>query len=814
MNKNFYLDWGEVSDTFQDIIKDAFNKELNNESEAQTRFDLIDRIIKEILQWHHGQISVEEYVKGSAKEGYIDYLLICGDYKIIIEAKKIGAAFPNPSKRKKFKLTGTILGEGEISKAITQAESYASEKDADVVVVTNGDCWCYYDFKNITNRDEVYANILFPFIDISDAEELFNIFSCQNVANDSLLKLNNENPFIVKNTLLSVIKDADARIGRNEIADFISPALDNAISGESIINDEEKLKYCFVTTEARTKYDSTLKIYLSDKKTDSVLPAKRIKKDKVSNDEFSQDIKNKETNTIRPVTLLIGSVGSGKSTYLSHFEKVHGKELLDSKSCYWIYIDFEKMGSTGDPRKFIYESLRDYTLKEHPHVKTDFKSLIEPAYKSEVDALARGPMNITANNKEKFNEIIQELILKDYKDIEPYVEKLFSYISKNHLCVIVLDNIDLYENTELEVNVFSEGIALSKKVNCNVIVSVRDTTFVKHKNDSIFNAFELKKFWLDPPPFREVLSKRLKYAGSILKNKKAILPFGNMNLNIEDLSVFFEIAHSSVLKENAARFIECISDGDIRKGISLVSSFLTSGHIQANRALQNYIMQQVIRPLPFHEVFKGSSLGQWKYYKEDRAEIINILNSGYNSISQQFLRIYLLSFLFNRAKDKNTTDTPVSLLIETFSQIGSSENHICNTLEFLRKNKLINSIDSSPILNNSIVHITLSGGYYFDSLLNRFEYIETVMFDTPIFIDSYWDELHALTDEIEYETNIIKRLSLRTERVKKFLGYIENVENDNIKQNGLNYLSFNSILKTSLDYQISNIMYKAKQYYS
>ena len=79
-----YLDWGEISEKYDLIKKDTFCKELSIESEAQTRFDIIDRIIKELLQWKHGQISVEEFVKGE-KEIYVDYLLKCGDIKIVIQ---------------------------------------------------------------------------------------------------------------------------------------------------------------------------------------------------------------------------------------------------------------------------------------------------------------------------------------------------------------------------------------------------------------------------------------------------------------------------------------------------------------------------------------------------------------------------------------------------------------------------------------------------------------------------------------------------------------------------------------------------------
>lgn len=813
MENQAYKDWGEVSDSFDRIKAQALNKDLNNESEAQTRFDIIDRVIKEVLQWQPGQISVEETSKGEGTTKYVDYILKNGDYKIIIEAKKVGASFPTPSKRKKLKLTGSILSEGEIGAAINQAEEYAKTKNGNIVMVTNGECWCFYPIDSSIDRDLIYAYLLFPFNDIKDAEELFNFFAIPSVEQDSLGKLSYENPYAVINSFINSAKDADARIGRNNIADHISPALDFAFHGESLIGEEEKLKYCFVNTDARTKYDNTLQIFLADKKPLLASPAKRIKKDR-DTDELQLSLnRNNNVHTSVPVTLLIGGVGSGKSTYLSHFELVQAKDLLAEKKCFWVYIDFEKMG-TGNPRQFIYETLKNFTLNEHPHLNTDFKGLIEPAYEEEIKKLARGPFGLASRNKEKFEEKVQEIIEADYVKVEPYVDKLITHIAKSHLCVIVLDNIDLYEDSHLEIEVFSEGVALTKKLNCNVIVSLRDTTYVKHKNESIFNAHELKRLWIDPPPFREVLSKRLKFASQALKGKKATIPYNGMSLTVEDLSVFFDIAHTTLLSEKSARLIESLADGNIRKGITLVSNFLTSAHIQADRSLYNYLNKQVVKGLPFHEVFKGSILGQYKYYKEERAEAINILNSGFNSKSLQLLRVYVLKCLFFRAKDKNTIETSLKKVAEIFAGLGASENHILKILVDLYANKLVRTIDAKEITTDSVVVITLAGGYYYKFLLRQFEYLETVLYDTPIFIETYWEQLYALKEEISHESNIVEKVKKRKDRILVFLDYLKAIENENIKKTTLSLYSICEEIEPTLQRKLFFIVGDAKQYYS
>ncbi len=807
---NFFKDWGEISEKYEAIKDIAANKDLAIVSEAQTRFDLIDRVIKEILQYSHGQISVEEYSLGE-KVGYVDYLLKCGDFVVIIEAKKIGSTFPSPTKRKKLKLTGTILGVGEIKDAIAQAETYAIEKNADIVVVTNGNCWCLYARTQAAFKNEVYATVLFPFNVVTDAEELFNILACQNLEKFGLEKLNNSPDVSVINTLSNTFKDSNTRVDRNKIADHISLALDNAINGESILDDEAKLSYCFVQTDSRTKYDSTLEIYLADKKPTVILPAKRIKKDR-QDDELKKTVGIIEANTHQPVTLLIGGVGAGKSTYLSHFQKLHAKKLLKEKKCFWVYIDFEKLGNE-DPRTFIYDSLLKFSLNQHEYVLTDFENLIKPAYKEELENLARGPFALSAQDQSKFNDLAQSIIKKDYDDVYPYVEKIYKYIAKDHLCVIVMDNIDLFENDKLEVGVLSEGIALSKKINSNIFISIRDTTFVKHKNDSIFNAYELRKFWIDPPPLREVLSKRLKFAGEILKGKKAEITLqNNFKLQVSDLSVFFEIAHSSLLQEIPARFIECIADGNIRKGINLISNFLISGHIQVEKQIENYILNQTYNNIPFHEVFKGCIQGLWKYYIEDKAEILNILNSGHNSKNLQFLRSYILKFLKIRGKDKSTMDTPVSLIISTFSTIGANENHIIKSLNELVKGKLIGANGETEITIASNVNINLSGAYYYDFLLKKLDYVEAVLFDTPIFSEETWETIYSLSLSINYELDTYKRMILRKERIQLFLNYLKNSESEGIFKSDISSLCIHEEIEGNIIVQLNDILRKIKYY--
>jgi hypothetical protein len=799
-------DWGDASQSFDSIKEFIQDRTITDANEAQTRFDVIDRMIREVWGWPHGQVIVEEPSEG-IRFGYVDYILRSGDQQIVVEAKRAGAAFPSPTRRKKLKLSGAVLGSGEVGAAITQAERYAQVKDADVVVVTNGLCWVFYSMRD---RDsESSAGLLFPFDDSSNAEELFNQFSLPRVETGSLRALINRIPLVEKR-LISAFDFADDRVDRNKLADYLSPALDHALYADALLSDPDALKHCFVATEARTKFDSVLGMHITDRKPEIIRPARRIRRDK-PHGQLEQLVEDGVPSYAPPVTLLIGPVGAGKSTYLKHFELISGHTALSSKNVHWIYIDFEKMGPTGSPRDYLYASLRDYLLVEHPDNPTDYEHAVKPAYRKEVAALARGPYALISRDESEFNHVVGEHIRADYDKVEPYVDKLFQYISSTHLCIIVLDNADLSENTPLETAVFAEGLALSKRIFCQTIVSIRDSTYVRHRSDSTFDAFELRKIWLDPPPFKTVLSRRLSYCESILHDRPATLVYDNgMKVIVPDLGAFFHIVQSSILGDRVGDYISAMADTNIRRGLGMVVNFLTSGHIQADKAISVYLAGKTFI-FPPHEILKGTILGQWRHFSEDKSEATNVFDARLGSQSLRLLRLFILQHLYLKAASDQTAEVRVSDCAELFSPHGASSLQLSECLRGLQAKGLIRNVSSMEIDSHSVIVLTRTGGYYLKFLCRTFFYVEECMFDTAIDNEECWLALHDLTTRIEAaSSDLLRRMELRGERIVIFLDYLIGLEDKVARL--INYVPLMPVIKESVLQDVATALRQTKRW--
>jgi hypothetical protein len=112
-------------------------------SEADTRAKVIDRVLKEVLEWPESTISRED----RSERGFIDYSLTLHTRPLAaVEAKREGIAFTIPEtwRHPGYKISGALYTDQPIREAIEQVRSYCDDSGIRYAVATNGYAWIVF----------------------------------------------------------------------------------------------------------------------------------------------------------------------------------------------------------------------------------------------------------------------------------------------------------------------------------------------------------------------------------------------------------------------------------------------------------------------------------------------------------------------------------------------------------------------------------------------------------------------------------------------------------------------------------------------
>jgi len=135
MHSNSYKTLSEGQAALEQLLADVESNSLDW-NEADTRFQLLDRLLIDCLGWPRPSVHCEV----PEDREYTDYEL--GTPRTTIwEAKRIGRIFElpaNPSGNLIADLPSLIALRGEVEEAIRQVQGYAASRGVEVAVATNG----------------------------------------------------------------------------------------------------------------------------------------------------------------------------------------------------------------------------------------------------------------------------------------------------------------------------------------------------------------------------------------------------------------------------------------------------------------------------------------------------------------------------------------------------------------------------------------------------------------------------------------------------------------------------------------------------
>jgi hypothetical protein len=490
------------------------------------------------------------------------------------------------------------------------------------------------------------------------------------------------------------------------------------------------------------------------------------------------------------VLLLIGSVGSGKSTFTTYLKEVALEKEIKEKT-YWINLDLNhsplnKIEIYNWTKKSIINNLKENNKG------IDFESLdfIKELYKEEISALKKGPLGLLDEDSDKYKELLVERIFKLQDDIDLTLNKLILTLisSKGKNLVIVLDNCDK-RNTEEQLLMFEVANWIKDNIKAIVFLPIRDTTFENHKYDKPLDTVVKDLiFKINPPSLEQVLSARINYIAKLSRTNKDGFYLLDNGMKVKypskDEENYLNSILSSLFSNNFFKsLISGFTGRNIRNGIEIFLDFCKSGHINDSE-ITKIIKSEGTYILPNHLISKVFIRGSKVYYTDSNSRIKNVFFSfPDDTLPDPFIRISIVKYLKERI---NKEDEIKGLLgyvstaktIKFLSSIGHSETRVINELKSLMKLNLIENESLNPDIFNieDLIKITSIG-------LAHFYIVKNI------------DYLAACAEDLWYRDNVLatnvstnmsgngeySHLSIQTvsKHARELVTYLENYYNSN-----------------------------------
>lgn len=302
-----------------------YSDALIDSNEADTRHQIIDCILHDVLSWPRSSIKCESFID----PGYADYILLGRHDRqlLFIEAKRVGHYFSLPPRfalksHHRYIALKTILSDASIADAINQVREYCLNSGCEYAAVTNGTQWII--FKTFTrNRDWrtlqalVIDDIKFFSESFTRAVSLMSFTAITEAASLSMLFDDAQSPRRAR----FLPKEKDVAYDHEVLANHLAPTMRPIVEryfGRMNARDSEFMDNCYVSSREYEVSATNVTQLIHD----SLSPYFRgynIKDFFDSKDggafgaRISSSARERRTSD---VIVLFGGKGSGKSTFI------------------------------------------------------------------------------------------------------------------------------------------------------------------------------------------------------------------------------------------------------------------------------------------------------------------------------------------------------------------------------------------------------------------------------------------------------------------------------------------------------------------
>ena len=416
------------------------------------------------------------------------------------------------------------------------------------------------------------------------------------------------------------------------------------------------------------------------------------------------EIINKFANKVvlkNQLLLLVGTVGSGKSTFTDYLKEVAlSKETKEETA--WVSVNLNLAPLN---REDIYKWLKMQIIEKLKELfdEIDFEDAptLLSIYAPEFQALRKGPASFYEKDSMEYRKLFSEKLVELESNLDVKANAFTRYLcaERNKLLIVVLDNCDK-RKLEDQLLMFDVANWLKVSFNCLVFLPLRDSTFDNFRKepplDTVIKDFV---FRIDPPLLREVISERIKYALREMSVNKSKLSFALPNGMVVEYPhtdqgyYLASIVRSLFESTYFSRLVTGLAGRDIRKGLEIFLDFCKSGHIneaeifkirqsKGEHILQNHLISRVI--------LRGSR----RYYSDSNSIVKNLFSSHPEDPQPNpFTRLSILRWLRQSFKKEGPSRAvgyhKVTTLFNELIPYGHSLDRLRLELSILIRNRCI-----------------------------------------------------------------------------------------------------------------------------
>jgi hypothetical protein len=557
---------------------------------------------------------------------------------------------------------------------------------------------------------------------------------------------------------------------------------------DEIIESKEDLERFYCKVRPR-KYDETF--------VPSVLlnipPIEILRvEDRLSTDiEFKQEIKKLiETDTGKPIIIILSPVGRGKSTFLHYTAKIQFPSILKTDDIKFFIVDVRK-GFPTDAKLFRTKLLE--RVNELLEVNYEFFDVEKSGSQKYFECLCKVfKKELLENNfppdydKECSNKQI-ELICRIKEDIEKLHAKRFKFLRDEfgHYIILVIDNLDQHLRYYQE-RAFIDSFSLASELKCPVIFALRDTSFEHLAVSNALESYNKEYLNLSMPSIRDLIASRLKVLKDLWtielskQEQKYTLVYegevrevsrkDTLDAGIKILDFLTDPAHT----QSVVNILSRLSNYNLRELIRLLKLIFSSYHSFApfsSRRSSQKVFDEI--DITISKIYLALILGNSPYYKEPSdAPILNLFENLTNSNTNCFLRLRILQYLSQKG-----SGVSIDHILDFFKETFREEDEIIgNTLyNLLIKNLLTiqpsicSSLDQFDYKKHSSakVFITPSGKFHIDELIYNDRYLDEVKLSCSLPNEKF--------EKVFFE-NYHEMISTRMQSTLIFIDYLREME--------------------------------------